>query len=855
MRVAPRTILATVLTATMVLVGLGTMSSLLAAPMLAPNAAPFIVGQADLNPCAKSTASYGASYADSTHNGTAWITTSVTINVTDGTNPIACAGTYVTVRAVTAGGTPLAEGSAPISADGDIHIGVPLGTAVVTGAVHHYVVLISGSGNAVPTPSNVGPPDAVTALAADPSELNQITVSWTKSTDDWSGGDVTDYRIMRDSVLVATVPAGTVSYTDPGLADGRAYLYQVVAVDSGGQYGFSAQVTALTRPGPVTACPTLDAYNSATASFTATFPTVTGVVTGYQVLLDGVVTTTGTASPITVTNPTKGTVPAVTVRAVNASGVGTASCASTVVVASCESIGGTVSFPTGTTDALSVFTSNGSFTVYQPTPITYLVVGGGGGGGGAAANTAGGGGGAGQVVSGSATIPAGTYTFTRGSGGAGGTGGTIAGATGGASTISAPLSITAAGGGGGAAGKTNTAGGAGASGGGGAGAKTGSTVTGGGATGGNAGGNGVASGRASNRKGGGGGGSSALGTNGNAGGTGGAGTTSTISGFAQNVGGGGGGGGQASPASGSAGGGTGGTTGPGLAATANSGSGGGGAGRNATTAQNGGNGAAGVIRIRYSRIDPACLSGLPSVPRTFTVANSAGKAQLSWTAPLVAGTPAFTVYTISHRDNPLAPWVTDTAVPAGTLTYTYPTASPAWDSADFQITATSATGNSPAAQILRAVQPALAHGSAARQFTITNYDPAATYTATRLSGSGTATLNTASGVYTLSAADARFSLTAQYPGSSMSPTAYMEVKTVTTYLVGGDFVTTSYVTYPGAGGPFGGSGFNATTSCTYHPPPADDTGCSFGYTNPVTSAVSPTPAGYTYSYGEWWRVT
>ncbi|MDQ5975739.1 MAG: hypothetical protein QG661_2948 [Actinomycetota bacterium] len=59
----------------------------------------------------------------------------------------------------------------------------------------------------------------------------------------------------------------------------------------------------------------------------------------------------------------------------------------------------------------------------------------------------------------------------------------------------------------------------------------------------------------------------------------------------------------------------------------------------------------------------------------------------------------------------------------------------------------------------------------------------------------------------------------------------------------------------GGGGPFGGSGFNATTSCTYHPPPADDTGCSFGYTNPVTSAVSPTPAGYTYSYGEWWRVT
>jgi hypothetical protein len=130
----------------------------------------------------------------------------------------------------------------------------------------------------------------------------------------------------------------------------------------------------------------------------------------------------------------------------------------------------------------------------------------------------------------------------------------------------------------------------------------------------------------------------------------------------------------------------------------------------------------------------------------------------------------------------------------------------------------------------------------------------AAVTALFIAAVGLAPAAHADGVHLLDA-DARFSLTAQYPGSSMSPTAYMEVKTVTTYLVGGDFVTTSYVTYPGAGGPFGGSGFNATTSCTYHPPPADDTGCSFGYTNPVTSAVSPTPAGYTYSYGEWWRVT
>jgi len=99
---------------------------------------------------------------------------------------------------------------------------------------------------------------------------------------------------------------------------------------------------------------------------------------------------------------------------------------------------------------IDTFTSSGTFTVSGASgSVDYLVVGGGGSGGTANTGMGGaGGGGGGGVLSGSTTLPAGTYTITIGAGGSGVGGSMSQGNTGGISTFNG---LTALGGGGGGA--------------------------------------------------------------------------------------------------------------------------------------------------------------------------------------------------------------------------------------------------------------------------------------------------------------------------------------------------------------------------------------------------------------------
>jgi hypothetical protein len=65
-------------------------------------------------------------------------------------------------------------------------------------------------------------------------------------------------------------------------------------------------------------------------------------------------------------------------------------------------------------------------------------------------------------------------------------------------------------------------------------------------------------------------------------------------------------------------------------------------------------------------------------------------------------------------------------------------------------------------------------------FSISNYDPTLTYTATLISGSGTATFNASNGRYTLSSTNARFSVTSRYaPSAPASDPDFMERKSYT----------------------------------------------------------------------------
>lgn len=121
------------------------------------------------------------------------------------------------------------------------------------------------------------------------------------------------------------------------------------------------------------------------------------------------------------------------------------------------------------------------------------------------------------------------------------------------------------------------------------------------------------------------------------------------------------------------------------------------------------------------------------------------------------------------------------------------------------------------------------------QFTITNYDPALTYTLTLVSGGGTA--NRVGAVITLSNVNARFSITAAYAaGATQSTAGFFERKA---YTYTEEFYDCYYTQDPCGSCPGGWwcGDFGWTRQC-----------CN------VRQIKNPTPSGYTDQFGEWARV-
>lgn len=159
--------------------------------------------------------------------------------------------------------------------------------------------------------------------------------------------------------------------------------------------------------------------------------------------------------------------------------------------------------------------------------------------------------------------------------------------------------------------------------------------------------------------------------------------------------------------------------------------------------------------------------------------------------------------------------------------------------------------------------PIMNHHTSTGQFVITNYNSTLAYTATLVSGSGTASLNTSTGVYTLSATPARFSITAGYAAAApQSAQAFMDRRPYT-------FTNVTTCTdncraiccncfngascsgcgpCPGANNGCDGDGYCASDGCIC-------CGGSVGQTCTTTSVKNATPAGYTDSFNEWWKVT
>ncbi|MFP5372120.1 MAG: fibronectin type III domain-containing protein, partial [Actinomycetes bacterium] len=143
------------------------------------------------------------------------------------------------------------------------------------------------------TPADLGPPAVPTGLAAVRGD-RQVDLSWTANPD----ADLANYRLMRDGLEIAVVPAGTTSHVDAGLTNDTTYSYTLAALDtSGNRSADSAPVTArptdLTPPAAPTGLTAVRGDGRVTLSWTGN---AEPDLANYRVLRDGteVATVTGT---------------------------------------------------------------------------------------------------------------------------------------------------------------------------------------------------------------------------------------------------------------------------------------------------------------------------------------------------------------------------------------------------------------------------------------------------------------------------------------------------------------------------------------------------------------------------------
>ena len=214
-------------------------------------------------------------------------------------------------------------------------------TGLTNGTAYTFTVIAtSANGNSLPsTPSNSVTPSAVpgaptigTATAGNA----QATVTFTAPVSD-GGSAITGYTVTSTpGGFTGTGTASPISVT--GLTNGTAYTFTVIATNANGNSlpsDPSNSVTPSGVPGAPTIGTATKGNTQATVTFTAPASNGGSAITGYTVTSNpGNFTATGTASPITVTGLTNGTVYTFTVIATNANGNSLPSAASNSVTPS-----------------------------------------------------------------------------------------------------------------------------------------------------------------------------------------------------------------------------------------------------------------------------------------------------------------------------------------------------------------------------------------------------------------------------------------------------------------------------------------------------------------------------------------
>ena len=195
----------------------------------------------------------------------------------------------------------------------------------------YKVVAIDGSGNesAATAPVTATPttpivtdqtPPSVPATVVGTAGTNQVSLTWTASTDNVA---VTGYKVYRGGLLVGS-PAGP-SFTDTGLLNGTPYSYTVAAVDANGNTsGLSAAVSVTPRDTLAPSIPggiTLTKNNQQHSITVAWAPSTDNVgVVRYRVYRNGTLVSQPTGTSYTDLDLANGLTYSYSVAAVDAAG-------------------------------------------------------------------------------------------------------------------------------------------------------------------------------------------------------------------------------------------------------------------------------------------------------------------------------------------------------------------------------------------------------------------------------------------------------------------------------------------------------------------------------------------------------
>ena len=172
---------------------------------------------------------------------------------------------------------------------------------------------------------DIEPPTVPGALTATAIDHDSVQLGWTESSDNVA---VDSYVIRRDGAQIATIPAGSTTFTDDGATPATTHSYLVTAVDTSNNTATAGPVEATTANAPDTEPPSAPVSLAGAASsptavdLTWTSSSDNVAVASYVVNRDGVDIATLPAGAVSYAdgNAAAGTTNSYTVTAVDTSG-------------------------------------------------------------------------------------------------------------------------------------------------------------------------------------------------------------------------------------------------------------------------------------------------------------------------------------------------------------------------------------------------------------------------------------------------------------------------------------------------------------------------------------------------------